>query len=129
MVPARFHELRDRTLAAVDRALAEPVRLSPMKDGDSDADRPQHVFEAVLRTGDGQVSDAAGAAGSTSQERKLRFAASPGQLHIDRATYQGPAIMEGDKVRALARAGEPLWEVFAVDDRSHARLVLHLGEV
>lgn len=127
MTAARFHALRDRVIAAVDQRFAEPVRLSPMKGGKADPGRPQHVFEAVLRVGEGKQTNAGGATGSA-QAWRSRLTAGRGELHIDPASYGGPAIQPGDKIRALSRHGEPVWEVLEIDDRSHTRLVLQLGE-
>jgi hypothetical protein len=129
MIAARFHELRNRVIGAADRVFAEPVRLSPMKNGRTDTTRPQHVLEAVLRVGKRQDTTATGATGSSAQDWKSRFSAATAELHIDRATYDGPRVEPGDKIRALSRHGEPVWTVMAIDDRSHTRLVLVLGEV
>lgn len=124
-VAARYQDLRDRVAAAVDKRFAEPVRLSPMAGGRLDSDRPQIVIEAPLRVGEGKETNAGG--GSTSSWRS-RLSAGRGELHIDRTKYPTLRIVPGDKVRAIARAGEPLFEVLTVDDRSHTRFVLELGE-
>jgi len=125
---SRFQELRDRAAAAVDRVFAEPVRLSPMKAGKSDPDRAQHIFEAVLRTDVGDETSPTGSTASGSQEWRSKLIAGKAELHINRASYQGPSIEQQDKIRAMSRPGEPSFVVLYVDDRSHARLVLHLGE-
>lgn len=127
-LPARFHDMRNRTLAAVDHAFAEPVRLSPMKDGRPDPDRPQYIFEAVLRTESDQSRSPTGAAGSSGQEWKSRVSSGLAKLHVDRAVYNGPDIREGDQLRALARVGEPVFAVEAVEGADHSRLVVHLTE-
>jgi hypothetical protein len=124
-VAARFHELRDRTLAVVDDKFAEPVRLSFMKDGKSDPVRGQIEIEAVLRTattGENNID------GGKSREWKSQIAAGKAKLYIDRSTYTGPALVRGDAVRALSRVGTPAFEVLFVNDRSHTRLVVELGE-
>lgn len=122
---ARFHDIRDKALADVDRVMAEPVRLTFFASKKPDPSRPQTEIEAVLRTGGGAVS---GVAGNQSQAWRGRIAAQKAELHIDRRTYDGPPIRQGDIVRALARLGEPRFEVLHVDDRGHTRLVLELGE-
>ncbi|TPK15173.1 hypothetical protein FJ872_19435 [Mesorhizobium sp. B2-5-9] len=124
-VPARFHALRDRALAAVDQTFAEPVRLSFMKGGSLDPDREQVVIEAVLRTSDGK---SATVDGGQAQAWRSRQVAQKAELHISRTFYVGPMPAKGDAVRAISRPGEPAFEVLNVDDRGHTRLVLELGE-
>ncbi|HEV7436974.1 MAG TPA: hypothetical protein VGO22_19230, partial [Pseudorhizobium sp.] len=102
MLPARFHEIRDRAMAAVDNVFGEPVRLSPMVEGRRDPDRPQVEVEAVLRVGGGQETNANGGYG---QSWRTQIAAGRAELHINRAAYTGPRIISGDKVRAIARRG------------------------
>jgi hypothetical protein len=58
----------------------------------------------------------------------MRIAAGEAEAHLDRATYAGPEIRKGDKLRAVERPGTPFFEVLRVADRGHGRLVLHLGE-
>lgn len=124
-VSARFHDLRDKVLASVDSKFAEPVRLSFMKGGLVDATRPTIDIDAVLRVGEGKSTSVSGGA---SQTWRSRIVADKAQLHIDRTIYTGPQIRGGDKVKAIARHGEPWFEVVDVDDRSHTRLVLNLNE-
>ncbi len=124
-VSARFHELRDNVLAAVDQKFAEPVRLSFFKNGVLDPSRPAVEIEAVLRVGEGKNTSVSG---GVSGGWRSRIVADKAQLHIDRTTYTGPQPKQGDKVKALSRWGEPWFEVADVDDRSHTRLVLNLNE-
>ncbi|HMQ58949.1 MAG TPA: hypothetical protein PKE65_10410 [Rhizobiaceae bacterium] len=126
MLPARFHQLRDRTLAAVDHFRAEPVKLSFFKDGDIDPGRPAREIEAILQVAAG--NDAM-VSGGIDRDWRSRVASQRSELHIDRAKYPDLILRKGDKVRALSRPGQPWFEVFSVDDRSEPRLVLHLGEV
>lgn len=125
MLPARFHALRDRTLAAVDQTFAEPVRLSFMKDGVLDPNRPAVEIEAVLRVGGGKETSVSGSQG---ESWRTRIAAQRAELHVDRARYPTLVARAGDKVKARSRLGEPWFEVLVVDDRSMSRLVLQLGE-
>lgn len=125
MKPARFHDIRDKVLAGVDRVFAEPVRLTFFEDKKTDPSRPQLEIEAVLRTGGGTVSNVSG---GQSQSWRTRITAQKAELHINRATYTGPTIRQGDIVRALSRPAEPRFEVLHVDDRGHSRLVIELGE-
>jgi hypothetical protein len=126
MLAARFQALRDRTIAAVDRTFAESVTLSFLKNGVVDADRPAVQIEAVLRSGDGQENMVSG---GRDRDWRSRVEGQRSQLHIDRAVYPDIVVRKGDKVRALARPGQPWFEVLTVEDRGHTRLVLHLGEV
>ncbi|QKJ91601.1 hypothetical protein [Agrobacterium pusense] len=110
--------------AAVDRkvggAFGETVRLSFMANGKIDPDRPQIVIRCeALHTEDDTTRPAGNAA---SGPHRVRFAAADAVLFIDRSTYEGPALKTGDKVRAMDRAGEPVWLVDFVSDR-HSNLI------
>src|SRR5690242_10158402 len=108
MQSARFHALRDRTLAAVDQVFAEPVRLSFLKDGDVDQDRPMVEIEAVLRVGGGKETMVSG---GRDRDWRTKIQAGRAELHIDRAKYPEIVARQGDKVKALSRPGEPWFEV------------------
>lgn len=126
LLPARFHALRDRVLSATDHVFAEPVRLSFMSGGAVDAARPMIQIEAILRVDHGSMAAPSGKA--TDSAWLTRMGAEKGTLHIDRVKYPDVLVKQGDKVKALSRPGEPWFEVLTVDERSHTRLVLHLGE-
>lgn len=126
MLPARYHALRDRTFAQVDNIFAEPVRLSFMKDGVVDPDRPMVEIEAPLRVGPGKQTSPAG---SMVQSWQSSVAAQGGELRIDRVKYPALVLRAGDRVKALARPGEPWFEVLTAEDRGGGRLVIQLGEV
>jgi hypothetical protein len=111
--------------AAVDAKFAEPVRLSFMKDGRPDPGRRQVVVNGMLLVGVGKNTTAG--ANRTSSWR-TRITSGKAELHLDRTQYDGPVPKEGDKVRAVSRPGMPLFDVLAVDDRSHTRIVVQLGE-
>lgn len=125
MLPSSFQQIRDRTVAAVDAVFAEPVKLSFFNDGEVDPARPAVEISAVLRVGGGKESSLAP---GTSRAWRSKLAAGRAELHIDRSLYAGPAVKSGDRVRALARRGQPWFEVLRVDDRGDTRLVLELGE-
>lgn len=125
-IAARFHGPRDMVLAAVDKAFAEPVRLSFLKSGAVDPTRQPVETEAVLRVGGGGETNIAG---GFAQTWRTQLAAGKAELHINRAAYSGPQPRPGDRVRALSRHGQPWFAVERVDDRGEARLVLELSEV
>jgi len=111
--------------AGVDRKMArtfgEPVRLSFLKNGVVDSDRPSIDIVAVLHSG-GDDSFTVGTG------MRTRLSAGKAELFIARSTYAGPMPRKGDKVRALDRAGRPWFEVSAVSDRYSNLLVLTLGQ-
>ncbi len=126
MKAARYHALRDRVMAAVDHVHAEPVLLKFNEGCASDPARPSVEIEAVLRVGGGKETAASG--NRIDAAWRTRISAQRAELHIDRTKYPDIKARKGDEVRALARPGEPWFEVLAVDDRGLSRLVLQLGE-
>lgn len=125
MKSARYHALRDRVVAKVDHVFAEPVLLKFNLGGVTDPARPSVEIEAVLRVGGGKETSVAG---SQAKTWRTQITAQRAELHIDRSKYPDIKAVTGDEVRALARQGEPWFEVLAVDDRGMSRLVLQLGE-
>lgn len=111
--------------AKVDRKMAETfgesVRLSFLKDGTADPDRPLTEIVAILRTG-GDDSFSVG------NGLRSRISGAKAELVIDRSTYAGPWPRAGDRVRANDRAGQPWFEVSAVADRYSNLLVLSLRQ-
>lgn len=124
-VAARFHELRNRIVETVDLKFAEPVRLSPMKNGQTDPDRPQITIEGVLRTG---ASKGGSMEGGQGRGWRSRLQAGTAELHVDRAVFPDLSAKKGDALRAVSRAGEPAFEVLSIDDRNHSRYIIALGE-
>lgn len=121
MLPARFHGLRNRAMTVSDRAFAEPVRLAFLKDGRVDPTRPAQEIEAILRVRSGSQIRVSGTG--------MLVSAQPATLHINRTAYPDLVIRTDDRVRALARPGQPLFRVSTIDDRTDGRLVLTLGEL
>ena len=119
-------DLRSRIVAAVDRTFAEQVRLSFLRRGVVDADRPARVIRAVLRVGSG---DERNLSGGMAQDWSTRIAAGKAELHIDRSAYPDVILREDDRVCALDRPGQPWFQVQRIDDRGDTRLVLALGEI
>jgi hypothetical protein len=125
MLAARYHALRDRTLAAVDQTFAEPVQLAFLKNGAVDPARPGRDIEAPLRVGGGKETNVSGGRDSV---WRTQIQAGRAELHIDQVKYPDLKFIKGDKVRALARPGQPWFVVLALDDRVQPRLVVQLGE-
>lgn len=125
MPTAPFHAVRDRVLAGNDARFAEPVSLLFLKDGRADPDRMKVEVQVILRVGKKAVSNMAG---GRAESWRARFAAGGGEMFIDPTTYDGPALREKDKVVALARPGQPVFEVMSVDGRSHTRIVVRLSD-
>jgi|GEM_PF-954481 len=117
--------------AAVDRkvggAFGETVRLSFMVNGRADPDRPQIVIRCEALHTEGDTTRPAGSAASG--PHRVRFAAADAVLFIDRSTYEGPALQSGDRVRAMDRAGEPVWSVDFVSDRHSNLIAVALKEI
>lgn len=123
-MPAPFGALRASALAAVDAVMAEDVRLLFLSGGRADILRPPATIKGVLRVGTGGA-----AAPSGDRDWKSRVAAGEAELRVSTAAYgSAPMLRAGDKVKAVERAGSPLFEVLRVDDRRAGRLLFALGE-
>lgn len=125
MLPARFHISRDRSMSINDKVFAETVRLSFLtSQGTVDPARPAREIEAILRVGGGEITSIAG---SGSSAWRSRIVARKAELHINRVKYPDIVVRARDRVKALARPGQPWFEVSVVDERGETRLVLQLG--
>jgi len=122
-VGASFHSVRDAVVSAVDGKFAETIRVSPMSGGARDQQRPQFEIEAVLRTG-AEKSNSVDPANPAAWQSKI--ASGKALLYIDRTRYPDITFRKQDAVRALARPGQPVFEVSLVDDRNHTRLIVEL---
>lgn len=117
-----WRALERRVDGVMGRSFGENVRLSFMDKALVDPTRPAVEIRAVLHV-DGDDAKPIGPGG----EWRSRVATGPAELLIDRSTYTGPAPRKGDKVRALDRTGQPLFEVATVSDRDSNLLRLTLG--
>ena len=110
--------------SAVDRKInstfGETVRLSFMKDGKADPARPQWLGRCHgLHTDDDTLRPSGNTLGGNPH---VRLAAADAVLFLDRGSYDGPALQSGDRVRAMDREGQPVWQVDTVADR-HSNLI------
>ncbi|NIZ11083.1 hypothetical protein [Pseudooceanicola sp. HF7] len=118
-------DLRADLQAEVDDVWSEPIRHLPMSGAVSDMSRDMAEIAAILRTGM-RDEDRPSFVGSSGRRRGVL--ASGGWLKIDRAAWPALTPRKGDKVVALDRPGQPVFDVLAVDDRSHLRLICDLGD-
>ena len=125
MPAARYAAIRDRVVAGNDQFFSEPVRLLFLSKGKADPNRQPIEIMAILRTKSERVSSVTG---QSSDRWQAKIAAGHGFLAIDRTTYGGPDIRSGDKVCALSRSGQPVFEIQTTDDRSHVRFIAILGD-
>jgi hypothetical protein len=109
---------------AVDRkingAFGETVRLSFMKDGKHDPARSQTTVRCHGLSTDDDVTRPAGS--GLGGNPRVGFAGAAAVLFLDRGSYEGPALQPGDRVRAMDRHGEPVWQVEFISDR-HSNLI------
>lgn len=103
---------------AADNAFGEPVRLSFFKGGEVDGNRPSvDTVAQVHLPGEGDIAIAKG--------NKVLSAAvvdGVGLLIVNRAR-SAVTLSQGDKVRLTSRAGEPWYEISAVDARDLHQVV------
>lgn len=118
-------ELREELMAEVDEEWAEEIRHLRMTQGQPDTARDPIALRALLRIGD-RGEERANFGSRTSGGPGI--AAGGGVLRIDRSANIGLIVKKGDKIVALDRLSEPVFEVFNVDDRSHLRLICELGD-
>lgn len=107
---------------AVSSAFAELVRLTPLKNGVADPDRPVAEILAVLHhpSVDGQVSFGAGMMTSVSASKHC--------LVIERSRYPATGMRAKDVIRAISRPGTPAYEVAKVSDRHSGVVIVELNE-
>lgn len=117
--------LREDLMVEVDDVWSETVRHLPLADGRKDPERDAVEFTAVLRTGDRDAERMSFGRGNSA---RAGVAADGGHLRIDRVVHAALMVRKGDKVVALDRDGQPVFEVLSVDDRSHLRLICELGD-
>ena len=117
--------LREELMEEVDDVWAEAVRHLPLISGSKDPDRAAVEIIAVLRTSDRETARMNFGRGTNA---RAGVTADGGSLRIDRAVYAALVVRKGDKVVALDRDGQPVFEVLSVDDRSHLRLICELGD-
>ena len=118
-------DLRAELAGEVDATFGETVAFHPKANGTDDPDRDASEIVAVLCTG--ERGDAIG--GERRKTIRVGVNASGGSLRIDRTAYPDLVVRQDDRIRAIERAGQPWFDVLSVDDRSHLRLILELGDV
>ena len=119
------HTARQELMAEVDAVFAECLRHLPLESGQPDPGRPVTEFMAVLRTGE-RMREGLGLGGASA--RRANLMADGGTLRLNRCAWPELLLRKDDKIVALMRPGEPVFEIQAVDDRSHLRLVCELGD-
>ncbi len=118
-------ELRAELREAVDEVWAERVRHLPMDAGEPDTSREPSEFTALLRTGDRTAEEVNFGRGNSSRGA---IVADGGFLRLDRSEFPDLELRKHDKLVALDRDSQPIFEVMHVDDRSHLRLICELGD-
>lgn len=121
-----FPDLREELVDAVDEVFSEAIRHLPLLKGLSDPGRPPADFAAVLRTGG---REGAGAGMGRGTKLRPEVMASGGELRIDHLAYSALILKAGDRIMALDRVGQPIFEILDIDDRSHLRRICRLGDV
>lgn len=117
--------LREDLMAEVDDLWSEAIRHLPLASGQKDPNRGAVEIAACLRTGGRDTERLNFGRGNKGRAGVM---ADGGYLRIDRSAYPDLVVRKGDKVVALDRDGQPVFEVQAVDDRSHLRLICELGD-
>ena len=122
---ANFHKYRDLAVRTVDELMGETLRIVPLDGGRADATRTPREVISPLRVG---VEENDGVSGK-SKSWGSRIASGKARAHISRTEYPDLLVRQGDRLRAVERAGQPWFEVDAVGDRDHARIIVALVEI
>lgn len=125
MSASRFDEHRTALYEEVDAEFAEPLRIFPLKNGQTIADQQPIEIDAVLRTEDRTSLQPDG---GNNSNWNIKLAAGKAAIAIDRSRYPDIILYKGYRVCALSRPDMPVFEVQFVDPRSHRRLYAALGE-
>ena len=125
VIPANYQADLDRVVGGNDVDLGERVFLAYLDGGVSDPDRTNEEIDAILRVGTERTSAPQGGAGISWQ---TKLAGGEAELHISRSAYPNAILKTGDKVRALARVGQPWFEVATVNTRAQPRIIVRLNE-
>lgn len=114
--------------AAVDRtitgAFGETVRISFLQGGVVDPARSAVTVRARLHVGGDKATES-----GPGDYFRSHLAIGKAELQLDRTTYTGPRPVQGDKVRADDRAGQPWFQVESVSDRFTNIIKVSLGEI
>lgn len=121
-----FERLARAARSTVERVHGEAIRISFMLDGRADPDRPRVTVRAILSTADPDLAQFRTALNS---DRRNEFSSCAAVLVLERVTYTGPDLAKGDRVRALDRPGEPVWEVSGAPARDAGLIRAPLIEV
>lgn len=122
---ANFHKYRDLAVRAVDDLMGETLHVLPINAGKIDPARTARDVISPLRVG---VEENDGVSGK-SKSWGARIASGKARAHISREKYPDLVLRQGDRLRAVERAGRPWFEVDSVGDRDHSRLIVELDEV
>lgn len=125
MSPSPFDVHRDALYEEVDAEFAEPLRIFPLKNGQTISGQFPVEIEAVLRTEDRTSLQPDG---GNNSDWNIKLAAGKAAIAIDRSRYPDIELHKGYRVCAIARPDTPFFEVQFVDPRSHRRLYAALGE-
>lgn len=119
---ANWQNLTAMATRTADRLFGEPVRLSFLKGGLEDPDRPMLDLRAQLHLpGESDVVPSRSNSSFTTH-----LVGGTGLLVIQKAVYVGE-LRQGDKVRANARDGQPWFEILAVDVNGAGQIVAQIS--
>lgn len=119
---ANWQNLTAMATRTADRLFGEPVRLSFLKGGLEDPDRPPQDLRAQLHLpGESDVVPS-----RTNSSFTTHLVGGTGLLIIQKAVFVGE-LRQGDKVRANARGGQPWFEILAVDVNGAGQIVAQIS--
>ena len=121
---ANWRALTAMATGVTSRLFREPVCLSFFKQGLVDPTRPKiEQIDAQLHL----PEETDGKTGRSSSQFQTEVVSGVGLLIIQKADFVDRALITGDKVCALDRAGQPWFEILSVDTRGADQIVAKIS--
>ena len=124
-MPNMFEKMARSSRALVERVHGDLLRISFMANGKLDPDRSQIEVRAIVSVSEPELMQFRGG-GKNAMRGEV--GACHAVLYLDHATYTGPALRVGDKIRALEKPGQPVWQIAQVADRDQGLMKFPLTE-
>ena len=117
--------LKARIPSIVDKVHAEKVTFIPIKSGGADETRDRQEITGVLKV---RPKNPQGPQSGNASTFNSKAASNESVLYLDAAKYADFDIKQGDKIQAIARAGQPFFQVEHRNPRDQNRITVELSD-